>query len=424
MKKNVIRSKAERMLGGKVSEHASQNLNLQRRALACVRLTVFVAGIFILNGCVGLNGDGVKGTGDVLGEIARVRTLSLLTINLRGGFDVPCDSQVNDYVKRYGTIADDLKKDGLVPDVIALQEVTGWMWCMQDHKALRDYTLLDQLLQSLKSGTGIQYRIAYMTAPTYASGNVHCSIRAGRKLDAWNLCHLRSGQALLYNPARINNRMTSTLNNEAIAHDAPIDNVMRVRRSLPACDVAPGSNVARFIDGPPQTDKCNTETPGGLAWSAIDGISFARLELRDTPPNRPNAAFNVYNVHLVWIGDPNYNTWTQAMRNAVTDMENRFSTPRLIPPIVLGDFNVGDPRLFDYVPATQFEIRGRTDDFEDVIWSLTGKSDAFPNSMADIDEATSVVFPKVPVGTKGCQMGDFPWTDHCSILTTLKIRFK
>jgi hypothetical protein len=179
-------------------------------------------------------------------------------------------------------------------------------------------------------------------------------------------------------------------------------------------------NVVRHIDGPPQTDKCNVETPGGLVWTASDGISFARLELRDTP----NAAFNVYNVHLVWQGDPNYNTWTQTMRTAVTDMENRFGTPRLIPPIIMGDLNVGEPHLFDYAPVAQFDIRGRSDDFADVIWILSGKPDAFPNSMADIYEAGSVVFPKVPIGTNGCQMGSFPWTDHCSVLTTLKIQLK
>lgn len=400
------------------------NLASRRWAIACVRLTLVVAGFLILTGCAKSGGEGVKGVGEVLGEIARLRTLSLLTINLHGGLDVPCNSQVNDYVTRYGTIADDLKKDGLVPDVIALQEVTGWMWCTQDNKALRDYTLLDQLLQSLKSGTGIQYRIAYMMAQTFASGNVKCTIRGGRKLDATNLCHLRAGQALLYNPARIHNRITATSNNAAIAHDAPIDNAMRLRRSLPACDVAPGSNVARHIDGPPQTDKCNMETPGGLAWAASDGITFARLELRDSPPDRPDAAFNVYNVHLVWQGDPNYSTWTQTMRNAVTDMENRFGTPRLIPPIIMGDFNVGEAHLFDYAPADQFDIRGRSDDFKDVIWVLSGKPDAFPNSMADIYEASSVVFPKVPIGTEACQMGSFPWTDHCSVFTTLKIRFK
>jgi hypothetical protein len=238
MTKNAIRAKTESNLGGELYENASLNLAFKRWAIACVRLTVFAAGFLIPSGC-GPDGNGVNGVGKVLEEVARLRTLSLLTINLRGGLDVPCDSQVNDYVKRYGTIADDLKKDGLVPDVIALQEVTGWMWCTLDHKALRDYALLDQLLQSLRSGTGIQYRIAYMTANSFTSGNVRCSFKGGRKLDAWNPCHMRSGQALLYNPDRISNRMTGTPNSDATAHDALVDNVMRLRRSLPACDVAP-----------------------------------------------------------------------------------------------------------------------------------------------------------------------------------------
>ncbi|MDQ3697362.1 MAG: hypothetical protein M3373_04970 [Gemmatimonadota bacterium] len=345
--------------------------------------------------------------------------LSLLSINMRGVMDVPCNNADGNWKFRYANIGSGLKAGGIVPDVIALQEVNAWTWCAFDHGFIRDYTPLDGLLSSLETGTGVKYRIAYLTALTKKGGNFHCTTE-GRSQNA---CEAMSGLALLYNPRRVRNLMTDTPAADAaqaFADDAPSQEGAHLRRSLPACDLAAGSTVSSWIDGPSQRDKCNRDTQGGLAWIAGNEMALARLEARE----RPGAAFHVYNVHLAIpppppAVQPNEHSEHVSMVNAaVTALEQRFGASRWIPPIIMGDFNNLDNDEATLTEFPRFDHRGRAD-LND--WILSGKAAAFPAS-ASITGHITTEMPRVPAAQGGCHAPHAMWSDHCAVLTTLTVQ--
>jgi endonuclease/exonuclease/phosphatase family metal-dependent hydrolase len=344
-------------------------------------------------------------------------SLTLLSLNLRGINDVPCNEAANNYRVRANRVGAGLKASGAVPDVIALQEVTGWMWCTFDHQFVRDYGLIDALLAGLESGTGVAYRVAYMTAIFKGSGNFHCT-KDGTSQHA---CEARSGLALLYNPARIRNLMADTPASEAAdayAHDAAMQPGPHLVRSLPLCNPVPGSTVETRIDGPAQRDKCNRDTPSGLSWVVGDEAALARLAFTDTP----GSVFHVYNVHLAWQTEPHVQHVGE-VNTMVTLLEERFAGTRWIPPIMMGDFNlktdenstIVDKAASDF-PA--FEARGHAT-ADDII--IAGKADSFPSS-ARIRGHVSAEMPAVPESQGGCHSPQHLWSDHCAVMTTLRIQ--
>ena len=289
--------------------------------------------------------------------------LTVLTLNLRGVMDVPCGNATGNYRFRYSNVGTGLQASGAVPDVIALQEVNAWTWCTFNHRMIPDYAPLDELISALEAGTGVRYQIAYLTALTFAQGNFHCSTD-GQEQHA---CQAMSGLALLYNPNRVRNLMTDTTIEdaaEAFPSDAPRQEGAHLQRSLPCCNPAVGSEISSRIDGPAQTDKCNRETPAGLAWISGNVAALARLEWTDSP----GAVFHVYNVHLAW--QPNEHPGDVDSANAaVSALEEHFGSSRWIPPIIMGDFNnkSNETTLSEF---PRFDYRGSApvDD-----WILSGK---------------------------------------------------
>jgi hypothetical protein len=329
--------------------------------------------------------------------------------------DVPCNDASGNWKVRYANVGSDLRGGGVVPDVIALQEVNGWTWCTFNHRIIPDYAPLEELLSALDNGTGVKYRVAYLNALAKVGGNFHCTLE-GTSLNA---CEAVSGIALLYNPGRIRNLMTDTPVGDAaqaFAHDASAQEGAHLRRSLPNCNPAIGSLIASRIDGPSQTDKCNRETPGGLAWITGTEGALARLEYVD----RPGALFHVYNVHLAWQSEV-HPSHVSAVNAAVSALEARFGASRWIPPIMMGDFNnpTDDATLADF---PRFDYRGNADTGNPKVpindWILSGKAAAFPAS-ASVTGHISTVMPRVPPAQGGC-LGR--WSDHCAVLARLTIQ--
>lgn len=332
--------------------------------------------------------------------------LAVLSINLRGVMDVPCDKAEANWKVRFANIGKGLKAQGAVPDIIALQEVNAWTWCFFSSGFIKDYATLEELLSSLESNTGVKYRIAYLNPLTKTFGNFHCTTEGQSQ---W-MCEAMSGLALLYNPGRIRNLMTTT-SPEVAAQAAPHDSSHRpeahLRRSLPICNPPDGSTVSSRIDGPAQRDKCGRDTPAGLAWVANSGIALARLELRE----RPGASFDVYNVHLAYKPDEHSKDINVA-NNAITQLESKFGSSRWIPPIILGDFNVKTKEVV-LAEFSRFDFRGSAD-INDYI--LSGKSRIF-RAWGKISDHNTWVMPNIP----DCHDAQFVWSDHCGVLTVLNV---
>ena len=338
-------------------------------------------------------------------------SLTLLTINLRNVMDTPPFDPAGNWMVRFDRIGSGLQADGLRPDIIALQEVNGWMWCTFDRNIVPDYTQLDYLLTTLANSTGIQYRIAYMTALTWSEGNFHESLN-GTDLNA---CQAMSGLALLYNPQRIRNLMIDTPSadaDSAFPHDYREQPGAHLRRSLPICNPAAGNIAESRIDGPVQMDKCNRETPGGLAWITSNAAALARLEFLE----RSGSVFHVYNIHPSHSGP--HDGDVSAINAAVSALEDRFGAARWIPPIILGDFNTNETDPITYGDFPQFDLYGRAPGNDFII---AGKPASFPAS-ASITGYASTELPRVPPDEGKCNSTEVMWSDHCAVLTRLFIQ--
>lgn len=329
--------------------------------------------------------------------------------------DEPCNNAAGNWKFRYANIGSGLKAGGVVPDVIALQEVNAWTWCTFDYEFIRDYTPLEGLLSALESGTGVRYQIAYLNALTKTNGNFHCTTE-GRSQNA---CEAMSGLALLYNPNRVRNLIAQTPAadaDHAYPHDFPLQDGVHLRRSLPACSPAAGSTIFARIDGPMQRHKCNQDTPAGLAWVSRDVVALARLDWVE----RPGAEFHVYNVHLAWRREPRdeHAEHVSIVNSAVTALEDRFGASRWIPPVIMGDFNTRDNDEATLAEFPAFDYRGRAD-LNDYI--LSGKPESFATS-ARITGHISTEMPRIPAEQGGCHAPHAMWSDHCAVLTTLIIQ--
>lgn len=338
--------------------------------------------------------------------------ISILQINLRGILDHPFGDVSGNWETRYRRIGADLRRIGAVPDVIALQEVVGSVWCPTNFNFIKDYEVLRALLASLQSGTGIRYRIAYMQI--YVTDN---RFGPGASVMGFNAhdCRGAAGLALLYNPNRIRNVMADTSQADADAafsfnHNR---NGAYLRRSLPCCSPRPGQeDICALIDGPIQNDKCSSK-PAGLAWTAVEGISVARLAL---VLRSDNTEFRVYNVHLVGEPPGQYPAW-DATRSLIQSLEVDQNLPRWIPPIIVGDFNAEKDPLVKWL--TDFDWRGQPPN-DPIIHAFTGHPFSF-RSRATIVGYDTIEMPQGAT-TKGCQDANLLWSDHCGALTTLVIQ--
>jgi len=352
-----------------------------------------------------------------------VEYLSVLSLNLRNIYNHPCKGERVVWSERYARIALWMAESGKQPDILALQEAPGWWWCPTNPTPLRDYEALAYLILSIKAVTNLNYRIAYLVGTATYRGEGGCGINGGPSMGG---CQGWGGRALLYNVDRLRN-VTGEAPDEQISHDDTTKVGVHLRRSLPCCNPTDLA-VCELVDDPKQRDKCDRETGAGLAWvssyywpatsSTAIPAAFARFEIL----RHPGQFVHLYNVH---VGTSNSvdekikeqeNIQLQALsrdstNQLISTMEERFAGNRLLPPIVLGDFNGG---------REQFEDR-----FDDAGWLsidgvLIGKREIFPSTYS------GRYGPKVqlPPNDSCSDLGEeqparvpFLWSDHCAIYT-------
>lgn len=349
--------------------------------------------------------------------------ISVLTINLKGVSDYPsCGTSVF-WEDRYRRIGAWLKQTGNKPDIIPLQEAVGWMWCPTNPSLIKDYAALDFLLDEIRTATGEQYRIAYLTDSQVSGGRGDCGVHS----PTAGGCKLYGNLALLYLPTRLRNALADPVGT-GIAHDDENVTELHLRRSLPACNLALGrEDVAGVIDGFPQLDKCNRPTPSGLTWVQRQGGSphgsfdaaFSRFELISQPGN----FIHLYNVHLDFS---NYPAAISNVNSLVTSVENRFGTTPaglLWAPILVGDFNITD----DGIPGAFPDFRiAKWAPHPEVISVSIGRENIYPSKeLAYFKNAEVLPVPNCYAGAPGGVPGgggpiDLLWSDHCALFFSIE----
>ena len=337
--------------------------------------------------------------------------LSVLAVNLRGIHDVPCQGPSVLWRERYKRIAQWMGTSGKRPDIIAIQELPGVIWCPFNHERLKYYSAANVLLTEIRNATGQEYRIAYLVDEKTREGFGGCAADGGHSLSG---CQVYGTRALFYRPEKLRNMLVSP-NDLGVAYNDTSTTGPHLRRSLPCCKPAPGEEgVCSLIDGPPQRDRCPIDTPSGLVWLS-KGIhaAFTRFQL----VAEPESLVHFYNIHLGWERVPGSTDSpvpaVDAINQLVTAMEARYpQTERLYPPILAGDFNMSpDGSIPDF--DRYFER------FQIALWSpevmgmLRGKSDSFSSKQTPY-AVESLVLPG-----PGCETKPEPveslWSDHCGL---------
>jgi hypothetical protein len=369
----------------------------------------------------GMAGDWAMGQHACSGTDRQVQdAISVVTLNVGGAGG----QQGIDWPTRAQRIADWAASTGNIPDIIALQEFWGWMdvsWlpgakCGGMIKDMGDYDALDVLLAALRSATGITYRVAYLT------GHEDTARPLG-------LCDIYFAQAVLYRPDRLANLTAQDTSQPSVPHDSgQFSGLKHLRRSLPLCDR--GTNLMPLevlIDGPPQTDKCNRETPSGPVWAsqakiwgnkAGDPVEFERVLVTfnlfafNHDPSRIIALFNMHPP----AGSKN--NARQTITNFLNAMEPPFKqTELLFPPLLVGDWNE-----MDWVDNFQ-EVFSPHPDPTGI---LIGKADAYASKCeALFGRAVPGAVETIPVRSSPPEcISDNPDTlvsDHCGVFARLKL---
>lgn len=257
---------------------------------------------------------------------------AILTV-IAANFANATDSRGADWQTRVDRFVSETAVVGLVPDVISITETSGW-WQNNTGTAAGDYDVYDRLISDLRRSTGIGYRVAYMV------GNEGTRRDGAGTPTAWYF----SGDALLYNPSRIENLNVTELAAlpqvpHADQHAGPA-----IRRSLPLCNrTTTLEPLEDLIDGLVQVDKCARHTPGGPAWAlnvqSGNGdwhvaASLARLGLI----TQPNGSFDVFTVHPSYGEGTVQGPLVEGFIKQMTSPPNRTAAPRY-PMLVLGDVN-------------------------------------------------------------------------------------
>ncbi|MFF5079226.1 hypothetical protein ACFY36_19380 [Actinoplanes sp. NPDC000266] len=254
--------------------------------------------------------------------------LGVLTLNV-GGIEtkrgVPWETRAQ-------RIAAWSNRNGTAPDIIALQEVHGWLWPAGFANCGRgfgvqagDYDQIDILLRALRDGTGVTYRVAYLT------GNETSFSFAGT-------CITYRSQAVLYHPGRLVNLTARTGDGRPHNDIDGLDGVPHLRRSLPLCNRQTNlMPLKTLLDGPSQTDKCGRPTPSGPAWAVLRAgtvkATFVRLALATNPAR----SIDVFNAHP---GLEHEDLDGLAINRLIEKVERPYSNSSLYyPPLLVGDLN-------------------------------------------------------------------------------------
>jgi hypothetical protein len=392
--------------------------------------------------------SGCQSTPQDIEALAREQLgVSILSVNLTGVTNVPRNSQSGvPWRTRYTRIFTWMSDTGTFPDVVVLQDVTGFMQCALD-PTVRDFEAVNFLLSGISAAAGEQYRIAYLVVgqpggapPTDWTGN----IPSGG-------CSQTNGKALLYRPSRLRNVITGPGAGESVVspYDSPFPLLTTyLAMSAQCCPLNPDLSdvcpVTAFMDGsmatPPVSpvfrDGCPTRqgvayTRSRLATQGVDRTKpyadavFSRFEL----VNQPGNFVHVYNVHRGWNDDWHaangpvpapqvLDFGSQNINQLVSDMELRFRTSgqeTLYPPILVGDFNIGAPiegELFP--PMTTYFPRFEPGVFFEIDGVMFGKRSDFPSKQA----AFANLAERMPVLLEGETCETVPaklWSDHCGI---------
>lgn len=383
--------------------------------------------------------------GRVIGGLANEQLgVSILSVNLLGVSNVPRDSQSGvPWRTRYTRIFTWMKDAGKFPDVIVLQEATGFMQCTFD-PTVRDYEAINFLRSGISDAAGEQYRIAYLIVgqpgggkPTDWTGN----IPSGG-------CSSTMGKALLYRPSRLENVITSPNSGESIVtpYDRPFPlkstylamSAQCCSLNLDGSDVCP---VTSFMDGPmitPHTAPvfraaCPTRAGVALTRSrkAFDGWDpnkpipeaiFSRFKL----VNQPGNFIHIYNVHRGLAQDPTdqINSGVLNIDTLVTDVESRFNdanNPLLYPPILVGDFNLGCCNN----PPDIEEVERNFTRYRMAAWSpenvgvVIGRPEYFRAKQHAYANEVTVIPPTMP--GEACDRDPSTlWSDHCGFYFTVE----
>lgn len=280
-----------------------------------------------------------------------------------GVYDVPCKDPNGNWITRCDNLVNWIEGNKY-PDIIAIQEAFGWVWCPTNFDLLTDYEELFYMISKLNMNPNVNYRIAYLTGVD-AKGRGDCGIGGG----VLGGCDLYSGKAVIYNSNRLSN-LTSNDSDLSVDHTYNYGNSTSpiFRRSLPACNVKPVySNLISQIDGPGQNDKCLSK-PSGKVW-VMGGAAFIRLKLLFTGDN-PENEVHIYNVHFHESDYAN-----KSYNEFIDSMEKKFPLNRIYPPLIMGDFNL-DLDTEANITFPNFDLKAYGLD-DNVIGILVGKKAIF-----------------------------------------------
>lgn len=275
--------------------------------------------------------------GYVSGVKGGVPDLSIVTVNMAGHSTLQ-DASVPggaDWKLRAERLADSIASlgPGKRPDIISLTETEGWRWCAPGTGVtVGDYDMIDRLIERLTAQTSVTYRIAYMVGYRGSFG--------------WfGQCRYFSGDAVLYNPARLANRNLDDA--QRFPAQARYDDALQgfqLRRSLPICN--PGSarmpTARDLIDGIPRTDGCNRPLPSGPAWSwiyAAPEITLPISAVRFSFRHDLRTSFDLLTVHPMSERETqSRNAAILPFISAVTAAPYRLDLP-FYSPVLVGDLN-------------------------------------------------------------------------------------
>lgn len=355
--------------------------------------------------------------GSVVEELARDQLgVSILSINLLDVVNYPHGPTGVNWRTRHTRIIDWIATTRNFPDIIALQEASGYWSCPTDDRRMPDYASLDFLVDGVRNATGEQYRVAYMVAHKegQSSGEYWIDNEPGQ------FCRNFSGRALLYRPSKVRNVIVNAPAGETVYsyNDASALST-HLTASLPCCSPAGGrEDICNFIDGLKQSsNRCQQPTALGLAWTRRQpangnierpmDVVFSRFELVGQPGN----FFHLYNVHRRW--PPRGITWKPDIANInqlITDMEvfqYGSSGTNLYPPIIVGDFNLSAadseaelPRFVSaaWTPEVIGAMFGRPDVFAAKQRAYANGVTNLPNDRCEVDEDPATL-----------------WSDHCAL---------
>jgi endonuclease/exonuclease/phosphatase family metal-dependent hydrolase len=341
-----------------------------------------------------VNADGtsasVEGCADTTPPKHRV---SVLTLNLVGDDEAWDDGAGHEipvpWRDRYERVARWMQSTGTVPDVLTLQEVYGVKL------GLWDYETLFVLIDRIRARTGVGYRIAHLA--TRRATNT-----------------IRSGLAVLYNPARLRNT-TPPVGDLALPDDHPFEPLSSLHgRTSFRCTNPPAAlPMCGSIDGAGGYWTASFHNPASGRWQP--GPTFSSFELLA----EPGSHVHVYNVHAPLDAQFDYFV---ATRRVVAAVESRWSSrARLYPPLITGDFNatLADPGAVEFMPGgpfADFDIAGYSV-HPDEIGILKGLPTAFPSRA--LGGASAQVLPVPGPKAPNCGTPAQLWSDHCGVLVEL-----